>query len=161
MRRRQFITLFGAAAWPLTARAQQPERLRRVAILMGSAETALDQISVATFVARLDELGWKSGRNLRTDVRWWSGTPEHMRGVIANMLMSTPDIFVVWTNLALATLQPMAVNVPVVFVGVGDPIGSGFVAGLRIRVLMSPDSPVTTDPWAASGSKCSKRLRRN
>ena len=61
-------------------------RLRRIAILMGSAETALDQISVATFVARLDELGWKSGRNLRTDVRWWSGTPEQMRGVIADML---------------------------------------------------------------------------
>jgi putative ABC transport system substrate-binding protein len=130
MRRREFITLLGGAAvpsisWPLAARAQQGERVRRVAILMGSAETALDQISVATF-----ELGWKSGRNLRTDVRWWSGTPEQMRGVIADMLMSSPDVFVVWTNLALAIFQPMLVNVPVAFVGVGDPVGSGFVASL-------------------------------
>jgi putative ABC transport system substrate-binding protein len=153
MRRRDFITLLGGAAGapslllPLAARAQQGERLRRIAILMGSAETALDQISVATFVARLDELGWKSGRNLRTDVRWWSGTPEQMRGVIADMLMSSPSVFVVWTNLALATVQPMVVNVPVVFVGVGDPVGSGFVAslahpGANVTGFSSYDEPM-------------------
>jgi putative ABC transport system substrate-binding protein len=153
MRRRDFITLLGGAAGapalllPLAARAQQGERLRRIAILMGSAETALDQISVATFVARLDELDWESGRNLRTDVRWWSGTPEQMRGVIADMLMSSPSVFVVWTNLALATVQPMVVNVPVVFVGVGDPVGSGFVAslahpGANVTGFSSYDEPM-------------------
>jgi putative tryptophan/tyrosine transport system substrate-binding protein len=132
MRRRQFITLLGgaAAAWPLAARAQQPNQVRRIAVLMGSAETVLDQTNITTFVTRLDQLGWKSGRNLRTDVRWWSGTPEQMRRVIADMLVSAPDAFVVWTNLALDTLRPMAASVPVVFVGVGDPVGSGFVASL-------------------------------
>jgi putative tryptophan/tyrosine transport system substrate-binding protein len=131
LKRREFITLIGGAtAWPFAARAQQGEQVRRVAILMGSTETVLDQTNLAAFVARLSDLGWKIGRTLRTDVRWWTGTPEQMRGVIADMLASPPDVFVAWTNLALATLQPMVENVPVVFVGIGDPVGSGFVASL-------------------------------
>jgi putative ABC transport system substrate-binding protein len=148
MRRREFITLLGgAAAWPLAARAQQAEQVRQIAVLMGSAETALDQINITAFLARLNELGWKGGRNLRSDVRWWTGTPEQMRDVIANMLTSSPDVFVAFTNLALTTLQPMIDKVPIVFVGVGDPVGSGFVAslahpGANITGFSSYDGPM-------------------
>jgi putative ABC transport system substrate-binding protein len=125
LKRREFVTLLGGAvtAFPLAARAQQPERMRQVAVLMGTAETPLDKTNIAVFLSRLDELGWKADRTLRTDVRWWIGTPERMREVIADMLTSSPDVFVVFTNLALATIQPMVGKVPIVFVGVGDPVG--------------------------------------
>jgi putative tryptophan/tyrosine transport system substrate-binding protein len=132
MRRREFITLLGSAAatWPLAARAQQGERMRRIAFLMGTAEAALEKRQVAALFAGLDELGWKDGHNLRTDLRWWTGGPEQMQPVVADMLSSSPDVAIVSTNLALAVLKPIAGNVPVVFLGVGDPIGSGFVASL-------------------------------
>ena len=132
MRRRDFITLVGSAAatWPLAARAQQGERIRRITVLMGVAEDALNKANIAALLARLDELGWKDGHNLRTDVRWWAGGPEQMQSVVADMLSSSPDVAIAATNLALAVLKPVAGNVPVVFLGVGDPVGSGFVASL-------------------------------
>jgi putative ABC transport system substrate-binding protein len=149
MRRRAFITLLGGAAvaWPISVRAQNREQMRRVAVLMGTAETPLDKANIAVFLSRLDELGWKAGRTLRTDVRWWIGTPEQMRKVIADLLTSSPDIFVVFTNLALASVQPMVSKLPVVFVGVGDPVGSGFVAslahpGANITGFSSYDAPM-------------------
>jgi putative ABC transport system substrate-binding protein len=162
MKRREFITLIGGAAAtsPLAARAQRPERMRRIGVLMGSAETVLDKANITTFVARLDQLGWQSGRNLRTDVRWWIGTPEQMRRIIADMLVSAPDVFVVWTNLALDTLQPMAANVPVVFVGVGDPVGSGFVASLAHPGANITGFAAYDGLWAANGWKCSKKLHQ-
>ena len=73
---------------------------------------------------RLEELGWKDGRNIRTDLRWWTGGPEQMQPIITDMLAPPPDVAVVFTNLALAVLKPLVGNVPVVFVGVGDPVGS-------------------------------------
>ena len=132
MRRREFITLVGSAAatWPLAARAQQGERIRRITVLMGVAEDALNKGNLAALLTRLDELGWKDGHNLRTDVRWWAGGPEQMQSVVADMLSSSPDVAIAATNTALAVLKPVAGNVPVVFLGVGDPVGSGFVASL-------------------------------
>jgi putative tryptophan/tyrosine transport system substrate-binding protein len=147
--RREFITLIGgaAAAWPLAARAQQPERMRRIAVLMGTAETPLDKTNITVFLSRLNELGWKPDGNLLTDVRWWIGTPERMREVIADMLTASPDVVVAFTNLALATIQSMVGKVPLVFVGVGDPVGSGFVAslahpGANITGFSSYDGPM-------------------
>jgi putative tryptophan/tyrosine transport system substrate-binding protein len=132
VRRREFITLVGSAAagWPLAARAQQGERIRRITVLMGVAEDALNKANIAALLARLDELGWKDGHNLRTDVRWWAGGPQQMQSVIADMLASSPDVVIAVTNLAVAVLKPVAGNVPVVFLGVGDPVGSGFVTSL-------------------------------
>jgi putative ABC transport system substrate-binding protein len=131
MRRREFITLLGSAAamWPLAARAEG-ERIRRITVLMGVAEDALNKGNLAALLARLDELGWKDGHNLRTDVLWWAGGPEQMQSVVADMLSSSPDVAIAAANLALAVLKPVAGNVPVVFLGVGDPVGSGFVASL-------------------------------
>jgi putative ABC transport system substrate-binding protein len=132
MRRRAFITLLGgaAAAWPLAARAQQGERVRRVGVLMGTAAAEQFETYLASFLRRLEELGWKKGRNTRTEVRWWTGGPEHMRTVVAELLTFSPDVIMVFSNLALAVLKPMVGKVPVVFVGVGDPVGDGFVASL-------------------------------
>ena len=132
MKRRQFITLIGgaAAAWPVVARAQQDTHRRRIGVLMGSAESALDGTYLANFWERLEELGWQKGRNTRTELRWWTGGPEQMRTVVAELLAFGPDVIMVFSNLALALLKPMAGNVPIVFVGVGDPIGDGFVTSL-------------------------------
>jgi len=132
MRRRDFIAFVGntAVAWPFAARAQQDERIRRIGVLIGSAETALDKAYLAGFWGRLEELGWKKDRNTRADVRWWTGEPEQMRAVVAELLAFQPDVIMVFSNLALALLKPMAGNVPIVFVGVGDPIGDGFVTNL-------------------------------
>jgi putative ABC transport system substrate-binding protein len=132
MKRREFITLIGgaAASWPLAARAQQPGQPRRIAVLMGSAATELGKTYLATFLRRLEQLGWIEGRNARTEVRWWTGGPEQMRPLVAELLAFSPDVIMVFSNLGLALLKPMAGNVPVVFVGVGDPVGGGFVASL-------------------------------
>jgi putative ABC transport system substrate-binding protein len=114
----------------MAARAQQGERVRRIGVLMGSAETELGKTYLATFLQRLEQLGWTQGRNARVDVRWWTGGEAEMRPVVAELLAFSPDVIMVFSNLALALLKPMARNVPVVFVGVGDPVGDGFVASL-------------------------------
>jgi putative ABC transport system substrate-binding protein len=137
VKRRAFISLLGGAAvapamlWPLAARAQQGGGMRRIAVLMGAAQTAeLGATYLAIFLRRLDELGWKNGGNARIEVRWWTGGPEQMRPVVAELLAFSPDVVMVFSNLALAVLKPMAARVPIVFVGVGDPVGDGFVASL-------------------------------
>ena len=152
MRRREFIGLLGGSvassvSWPLAARAQQGDGMRRIGVLMGAAPTELGETYLATFLRRLDELGWKTGRNARTEVRWWTGGPEQMRPAVAELLASSPDVIVVFTNLALAVLKPMAGKVPIVFVGVGDPIGDGFVTSLarpggNITGFTSHDGPM-------------------
>jgi putative tryptophan/tyrosine transport system substrate-binding protein len=155
--RRQFISALGGVAvgWPLAARAQQGERMRRIGVLMGSAEGEPGgQAFIAVFFARLEELGWKRDRNLSADVRWWNGGPEQMRPVVAEMLASSPEVIMAFTNLALAVVKPMVNNVPVVFAAVGDPVGSGFVASLahpggNITGFASYDGP-----WARSGLRC-------
>jgi putative ABC transport system substrate-binding protein len=133
MKRRAFITLIGgaaAASWPLAVWAQQGDGMRRIGVLMGAAPTQLGETYLDAFISRLDELGWKKGRNTRTEVRWWRGGPEQMRTAVAELLAFSPDVIMVFSNLALAVLKPMAGKVPVVFVGVGDPVGDGFVASL-------------------------------
>jgi putative ABC transport system substrate-binding protein len=131
MKRREFIALLGgaAAAWPLPLNAQKNE-VRKIAILMGIAPTEQTEAYVAAFFRRLEELGWTKDRNIRTDVRWWTGGPEEMRPTVADLLASSPDVILVFSNAAVALLKPMAKQVPIVFVRVGDPVGSGFVASL-------------------------------
>jgi putative ABC transport system substrate-binding protein len=148
MRRRALIALLGlATAWPLATRAQQRGRVRRIGILMGAAPSVLGEIYLAAFTKRLGELGWADGGNVRADLRWWTGGPEQMRPVVAEMLAASPDVVMVFSNLALAVLKPMAGNVPVVFVGVGDPVGDGFVAslahpGANITGLAGTEAPM-------------------
>ena len=131
MKRREFIALLGGAAiaWPLRLRAQKNE-VRRIAVLMGIAQTEHSDAYITAFFQRLDELGWTKDRNIRTDVRWWTREPEKNRGTIAEILALSPDVILVFSNAALAMLKPMAKQVPIVFVRVGDPVGSGFVESL-------------------------------
>ena len=131
MRRREFIGLLGGAvaAWPLAARAQQGP-VRRIVVLVGAAETAWSRGWLAAFSRRLDELGWRENRNLVTQVQWWNDQQEQMRAWAAELIAHSPDVAVTYTNLATAVLKPIAGSVPIVFVGVGDPVGSRFVASL-------------------------------
>lgn len=131
MKRRDFITIIvGATFWPLRTSAQPTDRMRRVGVLMGSAQTKSTEALLGAFLRRLDELGWKNGSNIHTDVRWWDDNPEKVRAAVTELVSVSPDVIVAWTNLAVAALKPVAGNVPIVFVGVGDPVGSGFVDSL-------------------------------
>jgi putative ABC transport system substrate-binding protein len=124
--------LLGGAgvAWPFAARAQQAGGIRRVVVLMGAAETAWSRGWLGSFLRRLDELGWREGHNLVTQVQWWNDQLEDMRAWAAELMARTPDVAMAFSNPALAILKPLAGNIPIVFVGVGDPVGSRFVASL-------------------------------
>jgi ABC-type sugar transport system substrate-binding protein len=101
MRRRDFITVVGGtvATWPLTAHAQQSGGVRRVAVLMGAAETASSRGWIAALFGHLDELGWREGRNLVTQVQWWNDQLEQMRGWAAELIARSPDVAVTFTTL--------------------------------------------------------------
>jgi len=133
MRRREFITLFGgvaAAGWPLAARAQQGERVRRIGVLMyGAADDVEGQARLAAFTEALKQLGWSDGRNLRIDTRW--ATADDIRRHAAELAALAPDVLVAGTGTAtVAPLLQATRTVPIVFVTVIDPVGAGFVASL-------------------------------
>jgi putative ABC transport system substrate-binding protein len=132
MRRREFITLLaGAAAWPLVTRAQQPERMRRIGVLMTrNADDPEEQARLAAFLKGLQELGWSDGRNVHIDVRWSAGDAELRRRFATELVALAPDVILADTSAPVAALQQVTQSVPIVFVGVIDPVGAGFVAGL-------------------------------
>jgi len=130
MMRRAFITLVGAAAaaWPLAARAQQGERVRRVGVLMGYAETdTAAQAQVATLRQELQKLGWEQGRNIRIDVRFPGADAGRVRAALTELMSLAPDVLVSNTNLVTEIVQAEVRTIPIVFISVGDPVGSGFV----------------------------------
>ena len=129
MRRREFITVVGAAAaWPLAARAQQPTV--RVGLLMSRVENDPDgQARVRAFVDALQQLGWTDGRNVRLDIRW-SAKPAESDKYAAELVSLTPDVIFASASMNLAALQRVTHNVPIVFANVIDPVGAGFVASL-------------------------------
>jgi putative ABC transport system substrate-binding protein len=131
LNRREFITFIGGAATarPLAARAQHSHETRRIAVLMGTATTDLGKSYLATFLQRLERLGWADGRNARIETRWWTGAVDEMRPVVAELVAFSPDVIMAFSNPAVALLKS-ASTTPVVFVGVGDPIGDGFVSSL-------------------------------
>src|SRR5947199_1070694 len=132
MKRREFITLLGGtAAWPLAARAQQPERMRRVGALMNTAADSADgQARFAAFVHGLQQLGWTDGRNARLDVRWAAGDPERIRRYAAELVALAPDVILASGGTTLGPLRQVSRTVPTVFTGVSDPVGAGFVDSL-------------------------------
>jgi putative ABC transport system substrate-binding protein len=131
MRRREVITLLGAAAaWPLAARAQQ-NGVRRIGVLMGWAETDPEaKADLAAFVQGLAQLGWAEGRNLRIDYRWANGDVERMRTFAKELVDLRPDVILANTTPATAALQRETRAIPIVFVIVSDPVGAGLVASL-------------------------------
>jgi len=134
MRRREFISLLGGAvaAWPLSARAQQPERMRRIGVLAGGAlETDADtQERNAAFVKGLEQLGWIDGRNVRIDYRYGLGNTVNVRKYAAELIALAPDVVLVSGAFPLAPLLQATRTVPIVFVAVADPVGAGFVESM-------------------------------
>jgi len=133
MRRRQFIGLLGgaAAAWPLAARAQQGERMRRIGVLTNLvADDPEAQARVGAFLQGLQELGWAVGRNMRIEYRWGAGDADRTRGYAAELVALAPDVILTSGASALAPLLQATRSVPVVFAQVPDPVGAGFVNSL-------------------------------
>jgi len=131
MRRREFITLLGAAtAWPVAARAQQGTRMRRIGVFMpGVADDPEGQARNAAFLQRLGELGWIVGRNVRIDYRWGVDL-EHYQVIAAELIALSPDVILALGYSIVSALQKATRSVPIVFAGVTDPVGGGLVASL-------------------------------
>ena len=131
MKRREFISLLGgvAAAWPLAARAQQPERVRQIAVLMGTSENDPDQKSlVSTFTRALADLGWAEGTNIRIERRWAEGDFAWLRTHALDLARLAPDAIFAQGTSATTALRQAAPATPLVFVMITDPISSGLVS---------------------------------
>jgi putative ABC transport system substrate-binding protein len=133
MRRREFITLIGgaAAAWPLAANAQQPERMRRIGVLLPL--TADDQEAKernAIFEQSLHQLGWTVGRNLQIDYRLAGGAADPIRRSAAELVALAPDVIMTFGSLTIGPVQQATRTIPIVFVNVADPVGAGIVQSL-------------------------------
>ena len=131
--RREFITLLGgvAVAWPLTARAQQGEQMRRIGILVLRAEDdPVGQAQVAAFVQTLQSLGWTAGRNVQINIRWGVADAASSRKYAAEMVALAPDVILTGASAATAAVQEATRTLPIVFVNVTDPVGAGYVASL-------------------------------
>ena len=132
MKRREFITLLGAAAaWPLAAHAQQPERMRRIGVLTNlAADDPEAQTRVGAFLQGLQEFGWAVGRNMRIDFRWGGGDAEKTRRYATELVALAPDVILTSGATALGPLLQATRSVPIVFAQVPDPVGSGLVNSL-------------------------------
>ena len=129
MRRREFITLLGgAAAWPLAARAQQGDRMRRVGVLMGLDENDPEgKRRYSAFTQALADFGWTDGRNVRMDLRWAGGDIDRMRTLAQELVRWQPDIIVPYGTPATASVQRETRTIPIVFASVADPAANGIV----------------------------------
>jgi putative tryptophan/tyrosine transport system substrate-binding protein len=133
MKRRAFITLLGgaAAAWPLAASGQQPERMRRIGVLMYGDENDYDyKARLLGFMQSLAQSGWADGRNLLVDVRWTAANLDLVRRYAKELVALKPDVLVATSTPVTAAFQYETPAIPVVFVGISDPVGAGFVANL-------------------------------
>ena len=132
LRRREFITLLGgAAAWPFAAHAQQPQRMRRIGVLIGGDENdPLAKARVSAFTQALEGLGWTDGRNVRIDLREYGGDINRARALAQELVSLEPDIILTGTTAATAALQRETQTIPIVFGNAADPVASGMVARL-------------------------------
>ena len=132
MRRREFITLIGGgAAWPLVARAQQTERMRRIGALMNRvADDPEAQARLKALVQGLNQCGWVEGRNVRMDVRWTAGVADRFHTYAAELVALMPDVIVADGAVGVSALLGATRSVPIIFVAVPDPVGAGFVKSL-------------------------------
>src|SRR6516165_2699993 len=133
IQRRDFITLLGgAAAWPLAVRAQQGDRVRRVAVLTPYDDNdPLYKPRVSAFTQALAGLGWTDGRNMRIDLRWGGDDINRTRALARELVSSQPDIILAGGGVATVALQRETRTSPIVFAGVGDPVASGILERLN------------------------------
>jgi putative tryptophan/tyrosine transport system substrate-binding protein len=149
LRRRQFITLLGgaAAAWPFATHAQQPERMRRIGIILpAAADDAEFQTWVEAFLQALAQLGWVIGRNVRIDTRWATTNSANIRRHAAELAALGPDVILASGTLTVGPMLQATRTVPIVFPIVVDPVGSGFVDSLARPSKRRP--PVPSDHFA-------------
>src|SRR5215470_15355975 len=134
MRRREFISLLGGGvAWPLAARAQQGERMRRIGVLMSvAAEDSEGPARTAAFAHGLEQLGWSVGGNARIDYRWGAGDGDRIRRYAAELVALAPDVIMATGSATLGPLLQATRTVAIVFVHVPDPVGAGFVDSLPL-----------------------------
>jgi putative ABC transport system substrate-binding protein len=132
VKRREFITLLGgAAAWPLAAKAQQAERMRRIGLLMlGDENDPVWKPGVSAFTQALADLGWTDGRNVRMDLRWYGDDINRIRALAQELVALQPDIIVTASTPATVAVQRETRTIPIVFATVADPVASGIVARL-------------------------------
>jgi putative ABC transport system substrate-binding protein len=165
MRRREFIAGITVAAWPTVARAQQRPmtagaqeraRMRQIAILKGTADDSEGRAHIAAFRQELEALGWIEGRNLHTVLGWTAGSIDNMRRSAKEMVEQRPELIVAETTPVVAALIRESRTMPIVFVNVSDPIGSGFVASLPHPGSMTTGFVSTQPPL---GSKWAQLLR--
>ena len=152
MRRRDFISLLGsaAAAWPLAARAQQVERMRRIGVLMGlNKEEPEGRARISAFYEGLRALGWIENRNVQIDVRWTGGSADRIRADTADMAKLAPDVIVANGTPIVDAVHNATRSIPVVFVLSNDPVGLGHVASMA-----KPGGNITGfERWAAAKIK--------
>jgi putative ABC transport system substrate-binding protein len=133
IRRREFITLLGGAAvaWPLAARAQQGERVRRIGVLTNLASDDPEaQARLGAFLQGLQEFGWAIGRNVRIEYRWGAGNSDQTRRYAAELVALAPEVILTSGGTAVAPLLQATRTIPIVFAQVPDPVGAGFVKSL-------------------------------
>jgi putative tryptophan/tyrosine transport system substrate-binding protein len=133
MKRREFITLLGGgvAAWPLAVRAQQPDRVRRIGVLIpGPSEDREFRARLAAFLQGLQQLGWTDGRNVRIDTRWAAGDADLIRKYAGELVALGPDVVMAFTSAAVPPLQQVTRAIPIVFAIVADAVGAGYVESL-------------------------------
>jgi putative tryptophan/tyrosine transport system substrate-binding protein len=130
--RRKFLaTLGGVAAWPLAARAQQPDRMRRIGVLMNlTADDAVARARIGAFRQRLQQLGWTEDRNMRIEYRWTAGGDDELRRHAAELVALTPEVIMATGSPPVVALRKATRTIPIVFVLVADPVGAGFVESL-------------------------------
>ena len=129
-RRELLVALGGAVAWPFAARAQQPERMRRIGVLMGVADDAEGQARLKGLQQGLHELGWIEGRNVRIDYRWTGGDATRVRTYAAELVKLSPDVIVAHTPPVIAAMRQASSSIPIVFAAVIDPVTHGFIDNL-------------------------------
>ena len=130
--RREFITLLGGAvvAWPLWARAQPAQlRRRRLGMLLTTPQESRTA-DTATYARWLEEVGWKANANLDLEIRWATGNEDHLRDQVADIASPSPDVILVESAAGLSAMRQATPSIPIVFIMVGDPVGSGFVKSL-------------------------------
>src|SRR5258708_17177056 len=133
MKRREFILALGGAAvtWPLASRAQQADRVRRIGVLVGAGADGLDaQARQGAFLQGLQQLGWTDGQNVRIDSRWGAANADDIRKYAAELVSLAPDVILAAGNAPVERLLQATRTVPIVFVIVLDPVGSGIVDSL-------------------------------
>jgi putative tryptophan/tyrosine transport system substrate-binding protein len=166
MRRREFISLLGGTAvWPLIARAQQPERVRRIGVLSVLDEGDREMKAwLAAFRQRLESLGWSEDRNVRIDVRFVAADAKLAQALASELVALQPDVILAQSTEITAALQKETRAIPIVFVAVSDPIGSGFIGSLarpggNLTGLLNFEATIT-GKWLAMLKEIAPQLSR-